>query len=301
MNLKNSFLFIVALIFFSCNTVEEKEEYLIDIEQFNNLSQKKNVKIIDFRKKSEFDKGHVKNAINIWRRDIEDASYPYGGMMAAKIQLETLFSNLGITNNDLLLVYDDKGLCDAARLWWVLQYYNYKNVKLLNGGLKTLESANVTMTLEPTNYPKSSFSLDNGINKSMFASKEQIEVAIKNYSSIIDTRTTDEFLGKYIKKGAFRAGRIPNSKLIDWANAIHYDGDKKLKSTDLLQQIYGNKSYNINDTLFVYCHSGVRSAHTTFVLTQILGFKNVLNYDGSWTEWSYHKDAPIELDSIKTN
>jgi thiosulfate/3-mercaptopyruvate sulfurtransferase len=301
MNLKNSFLFILTLIFFSCNTIEEKEEYLIDIEQFTSLSQKKNVKIIDFRKKSEFDKEHVKNAINIWRRDIEDTSYPYGGMMATKKQIETLFSNLGISNNDILLVYDDKGLCDAARLWWVLQYYNFKNVKLLNGGLKTLESANVTMTSEPTNFPKSNFSLDNGINKSMFASKEQIEIAVKNNLNIIDTRTTDEFLGKYIKKGAFKAGRIPNSKLIDWANTIDYDGNMKLKSPKLLQQIYSNKSYNINDTLFVYCHSGVRSAHTTFVLTQILGFKNVLNYDGSWIEWSYHKDAPIELDSIKTN
>ena len=112
---------------------------------------------------------------------------------------------------------------------------------------------------------------------------------------LIDTRTKEEFLGEYIKKGAFKAGKIPKSKLIDWANAINYDGDKKIKSKAELNEIYAG--LNKNDTLYVYCHSGVRSAHTTFVLTQILGYKNILNYDGSWTEWSYYEKLLLNKDN----
>jgi thiosulfate/3-mercaptopyruvate sulfurtransferase len=285
----------------SCTNEDSNRRYLIDIHEFKKLSKKKNVKIIDFRKETEFSKGNVKNAINIWRRDIENPIVPYGGMKATKNQLETLFSNLGIENDDTLVIYDDKGLCDAVRMWWVLQYYNFKNVKLLDGGMATLKSENITLTKEAKSFPKSEFRFSNDENKTFYASKEQIEKAVENNIVLIDTRTADEFSGKYIKKGAYRAGRIPNSKLIDWANAINFNGDKKLKSIAELKEIYADISHNKNDTIFVYCHSGVRSAHTTFVLTQILGYKNVLNYDGSWTEWSYYKELPIINNSKMLN
>lgn len=293
MSLKNSLWLVFILILSSCANEESKRRYLIDIHEFKKLSNKKNVKIIDFRKETEFNKGHIKNAINIWRRDIENLTMPYGGMKATKKQLETLFSKLGIENDDLLVIYDDKGLCDAVRMWWVLQYYNFKNVKLLNGGMTTLKSENIILTQDVTSFPKSEFRFNNEENRAYYASKEQIKKASQNNNILIDTRTIDEFNGKYIKKGAYRAGRIPNSKLIDWAEAINFNGDKKLKSITELKEIYADISHDKNDTIFVYCHSGVRSAHTAFVLTQILGYKNVLNYDGSWTEWSYYKELPI--------
>jgi thiosulfate/3-mercaptopyruvate sulfurtransferase len=292
MNLKNSLFIFLFVILLGCKSEEIPEKYLIELDEFETLSKLKSTKIIDFRKLKDFKKGHLNNAINVWRTDIEDSSFPYGGMKVNKKQLEKLFSRLGIENDDTLLLYDDKGLCDAARLWWVLQYYNFKNVKLLNGGLTTIKNASIPLTKENHNVTLSKFKFT-GTNTRFLASKEQIQKAINNNSIIIDTRTEAEFLGKYIKKGAFKSGKIPTSKLIDWANAIDYNESKKLKTVSELEVLYKDLPKNKNDTIYVYCHSGVRSAHTTFVLTQVLGYKNILNYDGSWTEWSYN-DLPIE-------
>ena len=297
MSLRNSALLFLVFILIGCNPKEKSDNYLIELDEFETLSKLKSTKIIDFRKPNEYQQGHIKNAINVWRTDIEDSSFPYGGMKASKEQLEMLFSNLGINSEDTLVIYDDKGLCEAARLWWVLQYYNFKNVKLLNGGLTTLQNAAKSLTRETTSFSKSKFKFTGENNHRYFADKDQIIEAVKNNSRILDTRTEDEFIGKQLKKGAYRAGRIPNSKRIDWANAINYNGDKKIKSIAELKNVYAGLLDNREDTLYVYCHSGVRSAHTTFVLTQLLNYKHVLNYDGSWTEWSYHENLPLKKDN----
>ena len=106
------------------------------------------------------------------------------------------------------------------------------------------------------------------------------------------------FLVKDKKKGAAKGGRIPKSVHIDWAEAFNYSGDKRIKPVEELKIIYNKLNIKKNDPIIVYCHSGVRSAHTTFVLTQLLGYKNVKNYDGSWTEWSYFNDLPFKKDSV---
>lgn len=293
MNSKIKHLYTVLvclLLLAACAKKEIPKGYLIEIEAFIELSKNENTKIIDFRKSAAYKNGHLKNSLNIWRTDIEDDSYPYGGMKASKEQLEKLFRKLGINKNDTLLILDDKGLCDAARLWWVLQYYKFTNVKLLNGGFETVKTAGIPLTKDETPIVASNFSFGKAVNKEFYASKAQIEYAIKNNHIIIDTRTTEEFLGNVLKKGATSKGKIPTSTLIDWAKDVDYHGNKKMKSISELKKIYTDINHNSNDTVYVYCHSGVRSAHTTFVLTQVLGYKHVLNYDGSWTEWSYLKN-----------
>ena len=117
---------------------------------------------------------------------------------------------------------------------------------------------------------------------------------------IIDTRTLDEFSGKRQKDGATQAGRIPGSHGIDWTEAIDYQGTLKFKTKDELEKIYGTLKMTQNHPIITYCHTGVRSALTTFVLTQLLDYRNVKNYDGSWTEWSFYKDQPFEKDSVTT-
>ena len=296
MSLRISVLLFLIFTLTGCDQIGESQNYLIELEEFESLYTLNSTKIIDFRKPEEFKKGHVKNAINIWRTDIENPTFPYGGMKPSKEQLEALFSKLGIRNDDTLIIYDEKGLSDSARLWWVLQYYNFKKVKLINGGLTTLKKASFTLTKENTVFPSSNFKFT-GTNSSFFASKEQIQKAINTNTILIDTRTQDEFSGKQLKNGAYQAGRIPTSILIDWANAINYNGDKKIKPIAELNKTYNGLNNHKNDTIYVYCHSGVRSAHTTFVLTQLLNYKHVLNYDGSWTEWSYHKNLPIKKDN----
>ena len=131
-----------------------------------------------------------------------------------------------------------------------------------------------------------------------YFTKDEMLKAINMDVIILDTRSENEFTGERQKNGAKKGGRIPRSILIDWANAIDYHGDKKLKPKEDLEIIYKNFLPSKDDDVIVYCHSGVRSAHTTFILTQLLGYKNVKNYDGSWVEWSHFSDYLVEQDSV---
>lgn len=303
MNLRISNLFILLLLW-SCQQEKEVEvvafgaEYLIEVNDLKNIVNNQNIKLLDFRKKSDYDKEHIVGALHISRNDIEDTSYPYQGIMASKTQIEKLFSELGIKTSDTIIAYDDNGLCEASRLWWILQNYNFNNAKLLHGGISEWKMNKGQVTSEIPKVTKSVFKLSDNPKMHYYVSKEQMNKALQSNTVILDTRTIDEFSGKRQKKGALKGGRIPNSIHIDWAEAINYNGDKRLKSLNELETIYNKLNIKKSDPLIVYCHSGVRSAHTTFVLTQLLGYENVKNYDGSWTEWSYFNDLPIEKDSI---
>ena len=303
-------LLVLILVFTACKeekkvtniTIKDdkKINYLIEVDELLKIAKEPHIRILDFRKAKFYNKEHVKGALNILRTDIEDASYPYNGMMAGKKQIETLFSKLGINTNDTIIIYDDNGLCDSARLWWILQNYDYTNVKLLHGGITAWKANNGAISTEARSVKKGNFKLTENPSMKYYVSKEDMFKAIKNNSIILDTRTDDEYSGKRQKKGSAKGGRIPNGKLIDWSYVVNYHGDKKLKPINELEKIYDAVIPSKNDTVIVYCHSGVRSAHTTFVLTQLLGYKNVKNFDGSWTEWSQFKDLPIEQDSITT-
>jgi thiosulfate/3-mercaptopyruvate sulfurtransferase len=280
---------------------EYNDTYLIEADELKTVADQSNFKIIDFRKKEIYDKEHIAGALNIWRTDIEDSTYNYKGVMASKQQIEKLFSRLGIENEDTLVIYDDNGLCDATRLWWVLQNYDFRNVKLLHGGIQEWKKNNGEVSSEYPITKTTVFRLNENPSFKYYVSKEQVLEVLNNRDNntvLLDTRTFDEFSGKKQKLGATKGGRIPNSIHIDWAEAINYNGDMRIKSIEDLERLYGQLNIDKDDPIIVYCHSGVRSAHTTFVLTQLLGYKNVKNYDGSWTEWSYYNELPKESDSL---
>jgi thiosulfate/3-mercaptopyruvate sulfurtransferase len=277
-----------------------KFDNLIEIETFKRMAHHAHIKILDFRKKELYDKEHIMDALPIWRTDIEHASYPYRGMMASPTQIENLFSRLGIGANDTLIVYDDNGLCNAARLWWILQNYNFTNVKLFHGGLDVWKENNGSVTSEIPKIKDTVFKLTETPSMKYHISKEEMLNTLNAGVVILDTRSLDEFSGKRQKKGATKAGRIPKSIHIDWAETIDYNGGKKIKPIQDLEAIYSHMNVSKEDPVIVYCHSGMRSAHTTFVLTQLLGYKNVKNYDGSWTEWSSFENLPFEKDSLTT-
>ncbi len=309
---------ILGLLFFSCTQTKEKNKedvtpiiasetktyfstkHLLDVDELHSLFEKERIKIVDFRKPEAYEKSHIKGAINIWRSDIEDISYPYKGMMATKEHIETLFSSLGIKNEDTLVLYDDQGACDAARLWWVLKNYDFESVKLLNGGLEAWKKVGGPVNDETVVLTPSKFTLPANSSFKLWIGKEEILeiVSSEGQEIILDTRNMDEFSGKRQKNGAQKAGRIPKSILIDWAEAIDYQGTQKFKPFHQLETIYSRMNTSKHDLVITYCHSGVRSAHTTFVLTELLGYKNVKNYDGSWVEWSYFDDLPFKQDSI---
>lgn len=313
MNSGNIGLFVVlGSLLFSCNGPKEKHtptngpkantyihsEHIIEAEELLK-SEKENIRIIDFRKPQQYAEHHIKGALNIWRAAIEDTSYPYGGMMAKKQDIEALFGQLGIKNEDIVVVYDNKGSSDAARLWWVLKNYNFESVRILNGGLDAWIDAGGNVSRETITMAPSEFSLPTNGSMGLWIGKDELLEIISSGKKaiVLDARSEDEFSGKIQKKGAAKGGRISKSIHIDWSEAIDYEGTKKLRSLAELEKIYKKMGASKTDLIIPYCHSGARSALTTFVLSELLGYKNVKNYDGSWTEWSYFDDLPYEKDS----
>lgn len=276
--------------------------HLIEADALQEILGQPKIKIVHFGREKEYNEGHIKGSVNIWRSDIEDASYTYKGMICSKQQLESLFRAIGINNDDAVIVYDNVASCDAARLWWVLKNYGFENLKILNGGLTAWHEIGGELTTESTITQRSEFSLPEISPMSLYVNREEMLTFVNeiNPPVIFDTRTVDEYTGAQQKSGAKTAGRIPRSLLMDWADCVNYSGDKKFRSIKELEKIYAQVIPDKNQAVVAYCHSGVRSAHTTFVLTELLGYKNVKNYDGSWIEWSHFENYPKTKDSITT-
>ena len=274
---------------------------LIEVSYLMDQRENVDFKIIDFRLPEAYLEGHIPGAINIWRSDLEDKAYPYGGMKPSKKQIEKLFSSLGIENNDILVVYDDKGSVDAARLWWILSYYNFDRLKILNGGLSAWKQAGGDIVKVGPVKSGSRFILTENPRNELYADRNIVESLVNDSNrniKIIDTRSPEEFSGQLQKKGAYRGGHIPGSIHIEWIETIDTEANNKFKKPEVLLNFYESKGINRNDSIIVYCHSGSRSSHTSFVLREILKYNVVMNYDGSWTEWSYFDHLPIQKDSI---
>ena len=272
---------------------------LVEATDLMALSGEPHLKVIDFRKREAFDKGHIPGSIPMWRPDIEDKDAPVRGLIASKEAMEALLSGLGISSEDTLVIYDDEGNVNAARLWWVLKVYGFDRTRLLNGGLQQWEKEKGPLSSEYTALPPATFRFEGPGRPYLRIGIDSVRAVLDNPEwTLIDTRTDDEYSGKRQKEGAQAAGRIPGSIHIDWAEAVYYNGDKTFRPVGELKKKYRKLPEDRDEPIIAYCHSGVRSAHTSFVLTQLLGYNHVQNFDGSWLEWSSTKGAPIVKDSL---
>ncbi len=289
-----------CILLVACGAPEQEPEmeyvstrYLMELEE---LLQLENYVLVDVRKPEAYFKGHIPGAINAWRPQFRDTSHAYGGMMAPREQMEQLLGSWGMSEGKSLVLYDGKGGSDAARLWWVLNYYA-QEAHLLNGGLKVWEDSLHNLTTDTVLVDTTVFAFPGTENHTTFATMEEVLKAIDDTNVILlDTRTLEEFTGEKQKKGAYKAGRIPSSTRVDWGEAVRLNEDHKFKSAKVLKEIYESYGVTPDKTIITYCQSGSRSSNTTFVLTELLGYPNVKNYDGSWIEWSYHDSLPIASD-----
>jgi thiosulfate/3-mercaptopyruvate sulfurtransferase len=242
-----------------------------------------------------YDKGHLPGAVGWnWRNDLQAKP---ARDIAAKEQLEQLLSRSGIGPETTVILYGDNNNWFAAYAYWTLKYYGLDKVKLINGGRVKLEAEGRQFTSDVPTPAATSFKFSGGANEAIRAYRDDVAERIGK-AGLVDVRSPGEYSGELLapenlpQEGAQRGGHIPTAKNIPWAKAVKEDGT--FKDVAELKELYGAQGITGDRETIAYCRIGERSAHTWFVLTEILGYPNVRNYDGSWTEWGSLIKAPIE-------
>jgi thiosulfate/3-mercaptopyruvate sulfurtransferase len=243
-----------------------------------------------------YDDGHIAGAVKLhWRDDLQD---PVERDLVDKPTFERLMSERGISNETTLILYGDKNNWFAAYAYWYLKIYGHEDVRILDGGRQkwTDESREFTADTPP---PKQAEYRASERDESIRSYRDAVRQEIGEQSkALVDVRSPQEYAGDlvappgYEQEGAQRAGHIPTAASIPWATAVRDDGT--FKSADELRELYEGKGVTPEKQVTAYCRIGERSAHTWFVLRELLGYENVRNYDGSWTEWGNLVDVPIE-------
>ena len=245
---------------------------------------------------SAYDKGHIRGAVKIdWKADLQD---PVRRDFVDKAGFEALLSARGIGNDDTVVLYGGNNNWFAAYAYWYFRLYGHQNVKLLDGGRKKWELDSRELVTEVPQRAATSYQAKDQ-DTAIRAFRDEVVAAI-GQQNLVDVRSPDEFAGRLLapahlpQEQAQRGGHIPTAKNVPWSKAAEEDGT--FKSDDALRALYGDEAgVDFGKDTIAYCRIGERSAHTWFVLHELLGQANVKNYDGSWTEYGSLVGVPIEV------
>lgn len=272
-------------------------EVLVSTDWVSEHKDDPNVKVVESDEDVLlYEVGHVEGAVKIdWQTDLQDQLIRD---YIDKAKFEKLLSEKGIANDTTVVFYGDKNNWWACYAFWVFKLFGHEKALVMNGGRQKWIEEGRPMTKEVPSYPKTAYKVS-GVNESIRAFRDDVMKHIGTSNPLIDVRSPKEFTGEllhmeaYPQEGALRGGHIPGAENVPWATAVKEDGT--FKSADDLKAIYmDDKGLKKGDDVIAYCRIGERSSHTWFVLTYLLGFDRVRNYDGSWTEWGNLVKAPIE-------
>ena len=275
-----------------------EKDVLVDTDWVAEHLDDDGIRIVEVDEKPAlYAEAHIPGAIGFdWKQDLQDqvkrdflGPQEFGELMGSR----------GISNDHTVLLYGDRNNWFAAYTYWYFKYYGHDDVKLINGPReKWIEEGRETTSDVPS-YDAAKFEAK-GADKDIRAWRNEVLDALDENTNLVDVRSPQEYSGEliamagYEQEGAQRAGHIPGAASVPWAQAVNEDGT--FKSKDELEELYKSKGVLDGDPIIAYCRIGERSAHTWFVLHELLGKDDVKNYDGSWTEWGNMVNVPIEKD-----
>ncbi len=244
-----------------------------------------------------YEVGHIPGAVKIdWHTDLQ---HPLNRDYLDEESFARLMRERGISPETTVVFYGDKNNWWATYALWVFRLFGHDNVAVMDGGRVKWEAEGREMTQEVPQVPQTEYPVPTRDDSQIRAFKADVEQHLRSNGQMIDVRSPGEYSGEllhmpdYPQEGALRGGHIPGAANVPWARAAREDGT--FKSADELKEIYeGEAGLSGDREVVAYCRIGERSSHTWFVLKYLLGYDNVRNYDGSWTEWGNSVGAPIE-------
>ncbi|MBE3589790.1 MAG: sulfurtransferase [Firmicutes bacterium] len=240
-----------------------------------------------------YEEGHIPGAIGLnWTTDLQDQ---LRRDILSKEQLEALLGSVGVRETDTIVLYGDNHNWFAAYAYWELKLYGHEKLYLMNGGRQKWIAEGRPLTKEKPQFPPTVYRAKDP-DLRLRASREEVLRSLGK-AALVDVRSPQEYKGEVIAppgmtETAQRAGHIPGAANVPWSRAVHEDGT--FKTAEELRQLYESVGVTPDKDVITYCRIGERSSHTWFVLHELLGYKNVSNYDGSWTEWGSMVGMPIE-------
>ena len=274
------------------------KDVLVDTDWVADHLDDDDVKVVEVDENPAlYVEAHIPGAIGFdWKVDLQDqvkrdflGPDDFGALMGSR----------GISNDDTIVLYGDRNNWFAAYTYWYFKYYGHDDVKLMNGPREKWISEGRETTSDVPESEPTTFEAK-GPDDDIRALRDEVMDALDGDTKLIDVRSPQEFSGEliamagYEQEGAQRSGHIPGAASVPWAQSVNEDGT--FRSADELEELYGSKGVLGDDDVIAYCRIGERSAHTWFVLHELLGRDGVRNYDGSWTEWGNMVNVPIEKD-----
>ena len=274
------------------------KDVLVDTQWVENHLNDDSIRVVEVDENPGlYAEAHIPGAIGFdWKKDLQDQ---VKRDFLGPAEFGELFGSRGISNDHTIVLYGDRNNWFAAYTYWYLRYYGHDNVKLMNGPREKWISEGRPTSRDVPSYNSQQFNAQEG-DSTIRAMRDEVRDALDSDTRLVDVRSPQEYSGEliamagYEQEGAQRAGHIPGAASVPWAQAVQEDGT--FKSADELSELYGNKGVTDGNPIIAYCRIGERSAHTWFVLHELLGHDDVKNYDGSWTEWGNMVAVPIEKD-----
>ena len=274
------------------------KDVLVDTQWVENHLSDDSIRIVEVDENpSLYAEAHIPGAIGFdWKRDLQDQ---VKRDFLGPAEFGELFGSRGVSSDHTIVLYGDRNNWFAAYTYWYLHYYGHENVKLMNGPREKWISEGRPTSTDVPRYEAQEFHARQG-NEAIRARRDEVQASLGEQVRLVDVRSPQEYSGEliamagYEQEGAQRAGHIPSAASVPWAQAVQEDGT--FKSSDDLRALYKGKGVIDGNPVIAYCRIGERSAHTWFVLHELLGQEDVKNYDGSWTEWGNMVDVPIDKD-----